>query len=412
MGINLERLKELFSQINSINDISYGDGMTRLAYSKYDKQARELFVKFCQDDGFLVRTDAAGNIFIRRKGKDENLPAVAFGSHLDTVVNGGEFDGILGVLGGLEILRSLNDENIQTTHPLELVVFECEESSRFNIATLGSKVMCGKIGLENLKDLRDFNGEAMSEIFADFGLDLSRIDEAKNLNPNYKSFFELHIEQGPLLELEGLKIGVVSGIAAPHRFSVEIFGEAQHSGTTAMRYRKDALAAAAEIILAVERIATHNAQNSVVATVGNCVVKPGVMNVVPANTKLLIDLRAIDLKNRELAFEEIVKFIKTTEQKRGVKCEIKQLAFDEPVVLDKRLVDLIENEVKAMGASYTVMPSGAGHDAMHMAKICPTGMIFIPSCGGISHNPAEYSSWEQIELGVNLLKKVILKEAK
>lgn len=411
MSINLNRLKELFAEINAINDESFGDGMSRLAYTPQDKTARELFIKRCKEAGLKVRVDAIGNIFARREGSEPNLPAIAFGSHLDTVINGGEFDGILGVLGGLEIVRSLNDENIKTKHPLELIVFECEESSRFNIATLGSKVMCGKLGYEKLKDVKDFRGQEMGEIFSLFGIDIKKVDEAKNLNPNYKSFLEIHIEQGPLLDNEKIQIGVVSAIAAPHRFSVRVIGQPQHSGTTAMKYRNDALCAAAEIILAVEKIAKDNVQNSVVATTGNCTVKPGVMNVVPGETTLLIDLRGINLESRETAYEQIEAEISRIQNARAVKCEIKRLAFDTPCKLDDRLVNLIASEAKGLNLSYEIMPSGAGHDAMHMAEICPTGMVFVPSRAGISHNPLEFSSWDDIQNGLNLFKNVILKEA-
>lgn len=411
MGVNLSRLKDLFIEINSINDYSFGDGMSRLAYTSQDKTARELFIKRCQEAGLSVRVDAIGNIFARREGSEPNLPAIAFGSHLDTVINGGQFDGILGVLGGLEVIRSLNDENIKTKHPLELIVFECEESSRFNIATLGSKVMCGKLGYEKLKDVKDFTGREIGEIFSEFGIDIKRIEEAKNLEPNYKGFFEIHIEQGPLLDNEKIQIGVVSAIAAPHRFSVRVIGQSQHSGTTAMKYRNDALCAAAEIILAVEKIAKDNSQNSVVATTGNCSVKPGVMNVVPGETTLLIDLRGINLQTREDAYAQIISHINKIEEKRGVKCEIKQLGFDTPCKLDERLINLIASEAKGLNLSYEIMPSGAGHDAMHMAEICPTAMIFIPSKDGISHNPSEFSKWDDIENGLNLLKNVILNES-
>ncbi|QCD52171.1 Zn-dependent hydrolase [Campylobacter sp. RM16192] len=411
MSINLDRLKGLFKEINAINDDSFGEGMSRLAYTPQDKAARELFIKRCKEAGLSVRVDAIGNIFARREGNEPNLPAIAFGSHLDTVINGGQFDGILGVLGGLEVICSLNDENIKTKHPLELIVFECEESSRFNIATLGSKVMCGKLGYEKLKEVKDFRSQEIGEIFGEFGIDIKRIEEAKNLEPNYKSFFEIHIEQGPLLDNEKIQIGVVSAIAAPHRFSVRVIGQPQHSGTTAMKYRNDALCAAAEIILAVEKIAKDNAQNSVVATTGNCSVKPGVMNVVPGETTLLVDLRGINLQTREEAYEQILAEISRVEKERVVKCEIKQLAFDTPCKLNDRLINLIASETKVLNLSHEIMPSGAGHDAMHMAEICPTAMIFIPSKNGISHNPAEFSKWDDIEKGVELLRNVILKEA-
>ena len=411
MSINLDRLKALFGEINAINDESFGAGMSRLAYTREDKAARELFIARCKEAGLKVRIDAIGNIFARREGTEPELAAVAFGSHLDTVINGGEFDGILGVLGGLELIRTLNDEGVQTRRPLELVVFECEESSRFNIATLGSKVMCGKLGFEKLKEVRDFQGRPIGEIFSEFGINLASIEKAKNLTPNYESFFELHIEQGPLLYNENIQIGVVNAIAAPHRFSVRVQGQAQHSGTTAMKYRRDALCASAQIVLAVEHVARENAANGVVATAGNCTVKPGVMNVVPGETTLLIDLRGIDLVTREAAYEQILAEISRIETQRGVKCEIKQLAFDEPCALDSRLIKLIAQKAAALGLSFEIMPSGAGHDAMHMSALCPTAMIFIPSKDGISHNPAEFSSWSDIANGVNLLKSVVLEAA-
>lgn len=411
MAINLKRLKELFTEINSVNDTSFGGGISRLAYTDDDKRAREIFINHCKDAGLKVEIDEIGNIFARRDGLDNSLKAVAFGSHLDTVINGGEYDGILGVLGGLEVIRSLNDENIKTKHPLELVVFACEESSRFNISTLGSKTMCGKLDTQKLKSVKDFKNSDINEIFSKFGLNLENIKNIKNRALEYKNFIELHIEQGPLLYNENIQIGVVSAIAAPHRFSIKIKGEAQHSGTTAMKYRTDALCAAAKIILAVESVAKRYANEGVVATCGNCIVSPGVMNVVPGEAKLLVDLRGINLKTRDNAYNDILSEINLIQKECGFEYEIEKLAFDEPVALDSDMIDLIKQEALNLKYSCEIMPSGAGHDAMHVCEFCKTGMIFIPSKDGISHNPAEFSSDEDMERGVNLLKNVVLKLA-
>lgn len=411
MSINLQRLKALFNEINSINDTTFGAGLTRLAYTKHDKLARDIFINHCIDAGLKVRVDEIGNIFARKDGIDNSLKPVAFGSHLDSVINGGEYDGILGVLGGLEIICSLNDMNIKTLHPLELVVFACEESSRFNISTLGSKAMTHKLTKEKLQNVKDFQNNNLVDIFKDFGLDLENLKDIKNQAKEYKSFLEIHIEQGPLLDNENLQIGIVSAIAAPHRFKIIIQGEAQHSGTTAMKYRNDALCAAAEIILSIEKTAIKHSQNSIVATCGNCIVSPGVMNVVPGATTLLVDLRGISLNARNAAFNDIKAEIDKVQNTRKFKYQIEELAFDNPSVLDENLINLIKQKAQNMKLTNTIMPSGAGHDSMHMCEFCPTAMIFIPSKGGISHNPAEFSSFEDIQNGLNLLKNVILKVA-
>lgn len=409
--MNLDRLKELFASINSVTDDSMGDGINRLAYTPHDKKARELFKKECENAGLDVREDSVGNIFARRKGGDDTLAPVAFGSHLDTVVNGGEFDGILGVLAGLELMRSLNDEHISTKRALELIVFACEESSRFNISTLGSKVLSKKLSSGSLTSVKDYKSRALSDIFLEFGLDVSRVDSAADDFKAPECFFELHIEQGPLLDNEKIQIGIVSAIAAPLRFRLDIAGEAQHSGTTALKYRHDALCAAAEIILGIENIAKEMAENGVVATVGECKVAPGVMNVVPASASLLVDLRGISKEDRALAYERIIHIANEVSSRRGTTYKSTLLAVDEPVVLDGELVNLISQSAKELELSHVVMPSGAGHDSMHMADLCPTGMIFVPSKGGVSHNPAEHTDWADIMAGVRLLRDVVLKAA-
>ncbi|BCX79376.1 Zn-dependent hydrolase [Campylobacter sp. 19-13652] len=409
--MNADRLSALFKQINSISDDSMGAGINRLAYSAHDKKAREVFKQECENAGLLVRQDAVGNIFARRSGACDGLPAVLFGSHLDTVINGGEFDGTLGVLAGLEVIRSLNDEGIITRRPLELVVFACEESSRFNVSTLGSKVLTKKLNKDKFVKLRDYKDMSICDIFSEFGLDAFRACDASEDFSVPHCFFELHIEQGPVLEKEGLDVGVVSAISAPFRFCLEITGAGAHSGTTAMKYRQDALCAGAEMVLLIEHVAKDMADCGVVATVGDCRVHPGVMNVVPGCVKLLVDLRGISLKSRQEAYERIINLCVQVASERGVKCVSKELSSDDPVSLDDGMIDLICKNAKSLGLSHKVMPSGAGHDSMHMADICKTGMIFVPSRSGISHNPAEYTDLSYICAGTRLLRSVVLEAA-
>ncbi|MCR1836492.1 Zn-dependent hydrolase [Rodentibacter caecimuris] len=408
MLVNLQRVQHLIEKLASISSSS--DELTRLAFTTEDEKAHNVIIELCRQYNLSVKRDAIGNLFIRKAGKEDHLPAVAFGSHIDTVVNAGKFDGPLGVIGGLEILLQLCEQNIQTRYPLELIVFTCEESSRFNFATLGSKVMCGVINQEKLSRLRDKQGNTLAEAMAKIGMDFNLINQAKRDGKEFKCFFELHIEQGPRLANENKTIGVVTGIAAPIRGIVRINGQADHSGATAMHYRHDALLGGAELSLAIEQAAI-NAKHSTVATVGNLTAKPGVMNVVPGYCELLVDIRGTHTEARDSVLAVLQKEIENVAEKRGLSIEFQLISKDNPVVLPQAMIEQIENAAKSLGYSYEIMPSGAGHDAMHMATLCPTGMIFVPSHLGISHNPLEFTKWKDIEAGIKVLQKVVLEQA-
>ncbi|OOF88812.1 Zn-dependent hydrolase [Rodentibacter ratti] len=408
MSINLQRVQHLIEKLASISSSS--DELTRLAFTPEDEKAHDVIIELCRQYNLSIRRDAIGNLFIRKAGKEDHLPAVAFGSHIDTVVNAGKFDGPLGVIGGLEILLQLCEQNIQTRYPLELIIFTCEESSRFNFATLGSKVMCGLANQEKLSQLRDKQDNTLAEAMTKLGMDFNLIHQAKRDGKDFKCFFELHIEQGPRLENENKTIGVVTGIAAPIRGIVRIDGQADHSGATAMHYRHDALLGGAELSLAIEQAAIK-AKHSTVATVGNLSAKPGVMNVVPGYCELLVDIRGTDIQARDYVLEVLQNEIENVAQKRGLSIEFQLISKDNPVVLPQEMIEQIENAAKSLGYSYEIMPSGAGHDAMHMATLCPTGMIFVPSHLGISHNPLEFTEWKDIEAGIKVLQKVVLEQA-
>ncbi|OOF54946.1 Zn-dependent hydrolase [Rodentibacter genomosp. 2] len=408
MLINLQRVQHLIEKLASISSSS--DELTRLAFTPEDEEAHDVIIELCRQYNLSIRRDTIGNLYIRKAGKEDHLPAVAFGSHIDTVVNAGKFDGPLGVIGGLEILIQLCEQNIQTRYPLELIIFTCEESSRFNFATLGSKVMCGMTNQKKLSQLCDKQGNTLAEAMAKIGMDFNLIHQAKRDGKDFKCFFELHIEQGPRLENENKTIGVVTGIAAPIRGIVRINGQADHSGATAMHYRHDALLGGAELSLAIEQAAV-NAKHSTVATVGNLTAKPGVMNVVPGYCELLVDIRGINTEARDSVLAVLQSEIKNVAKKRGLSIKFQLISKDNPVVLPQEMIERIENAAKSLGYSYEIMPSGAGHDAMHMAALCPTGMIFVPSHLGISHNPLEFTDWKDIEAGIKVLQKVVLDQA-
>ncbi|WP_032093092.1 Zn-dependent hydrolase [Necropsobacter rosorum] len=408
MSVNLSRIQTIIEKLAAIS--SAPDNLTRLAFSREDAIARAYLIDLCKEYDLQVSTDAIGNVVIRKAGLADDLPAVAFGSHIDTVINAGKFDGPLGVATGLDILFHVCEQKLQTRYPLELIIFACEESSRFNYATLGSKVLCGVANQAALSTLRDKQGIGLPEALAEIGLDFTRISQAKRSGNEFKCFFELHIEQGPRLENEEKTIGIVSGIAAPIRCIVRIAGRADHSGATAMHYRHDALLGGAELALALEQAAIR-AGHGTVATVGNLTAKPGVMNVVPGSAELLVDIRGIHTPARESVFNTLQQEMERIAEKRGLTITLQLISSDPPVLLAEPLIQHIRQMTETLGYAYEIMPSGAGHDAMHMAKLCPTGMIFVPSKNGISHNPQEFTRWEDIEAGATVLQQVVLEQA-
>lgn len=407
--MSLTRIEQTLTKISEFSDP--GKGMNRLAYSDVERKAMHYVMELCKGEGMQVRLDAVGNLIARREGTNPNLPAVAFGSHIDTVYEAGKYDGTLGVIAALEIIRRFNDKEIETEHPLELIAFTCEESARFNFSTLGSKAVAGSLEKEDILNLQDKNGLFLRDEFTKNSLSVDDIEKAKRDGKDFKVFFELHIEQGPVLEKEGKQIGVVTAIAAPARFRLQIAGEASHSGTTPMNYRKDAFLGAAEIALALEDAAILEEVNGTVATIGVCDIFPSAMNTVPGAAELKIDIRSTSAISREKVIEQLKVAIARAQEKRGLQIDYTQLSNEPPIRMDQAVVTGLQETCEANGMSYKLMPSGAGHDAMNMAQLCPVGMIFIPSKNGLSHNPEEYSSLEQIAVGIDLLEKEVLKWA-
>lgn len=404
--IQKERLAKDFEAMARLTDV--GDGINRLAFTDADWAGRQYIVDRMIDAGLTVEADGFGNVIGYKAGKNPDLPVVMVGSHTDSVPNGGNYDGVVGVLSAIEAVRSMTEDNVEHDHTIAVVDFMCEESSRFGAATLGSKAMRGELTLDDLHRLVDKKGISIYEALQSRNLNPDGIETMEYTRP-VKAFTEIHIEQGKVLEHEQKKIGIVTGIAAPERFYVTIRGNADHSGATPMNLRHDALCGASKIILGIEEIAFMQEEPPVVGTVGVVEVVPGAMNVIPGAVKLGVDIRSISKVARDSVVTLIKEFIDVICEKRGLSYTIEPIAQDHPVAMHPAMIREIEGAVKAVDVEYMTMPSGAGHDAMHWADVVPTGMIFIPCREGISHNPAEFADMADIITGAKVLDTVLRK---
>lgn len=402
--IQKERLQKDFDAMARLTGL--GEGINRLAFTDADWEGRQYIIDRMTDAGLDVELDGFGNVIGYKVGTNPDLPVVMVGSHTDSVPNGGDYDGVAGVLSAIEVVRSIIDDGFEHDHTIAVVDFMCEESSRFGAATLGSKAMRGKLTLNDLHRLVDKQGISLYDALKERKLHPDDI-ESMAYNQPVKAFIEMHIEQGKVLEHKQKQIGIVSGIAAPERFYVTICGNADHSGATPMNLRHDALCGASKIILGIEEVTSMQEEPPVVGTVGIAEVVPGAMNVIPGSVKLGVDIRSISKVARDSVVFLIKELIEVIAEKRGLSYTIEPIAQDHPVAMHPAMIREIEEAVKSVGIDYMTMPSGAGHDAMHWTEVAPTGMIFIPCRDGISHNPAEFAAMNDIVVGAEVLENVI-----
>jgi len=408
--------RRLLRDLNAVSRIGIGDhgSVTRLVFSIKELRGRQFLIHLMRQAGLQVHIDRIGNIFGRLDGSNPKAPAVLVGSHLDTVLHGGKFDGTMGVIGALEAVRALKEQKVMLRSPVEVVCFVGEESSRFGYSTLGSSLVAGEVHGADLSNAADAQGTRLEDILSSLGIYRSNLRSMRRDPASVKAYLELHIEQGPILEAKKKPIGVVTSIAAPTRFRVVFTGQADHSGTTPMEMRKDALVAASELVVAVEKISRRYSRmekGRVVGTVGAMKIEPGVINAIPGKAELSVDIRSITASAKNRVVRLVQAKIREIARRRHVRIEILPIREENPVPLDKRLVHLLKECCEAKGIAYEVMPSGAGHDAMQMAKITPSGMLFIPSRRGISHSPLEWSDPEDICLGTQLLLDSIVRVA-
>jgi N-carbamoyl-L-amino-acid hydrolase len=402
---NVDRLRRDVESLSEFTD-SDAYGYTRISFSLEDRQARNYIRELMEKEaGLNVYVDAAGNMIGRREGKLAG-PCIMVGSHLDTVPGGGRFDGIVGVVAGLEVARGFEKGNISLRHPLEVVIFLAEEPSPFGISTVGSRGMTGKLSNEILKSLEDPDGRSLFEAIQQMGGAPSNIAASSKSSEDILAYIELHIEQGSSLFSLDIPVGVVTGIVGIHRGNIQITGRIDHSGTTPMEARRDALAAASEAILSFEEICKN--MDGVVGTFGRIEVFPNSLNVVPGSAVLGMDLRSLDECKAEEAIALIRKAFDKIEDRRDVLINSEIELSSKPVIFDTKMVKRIGQVCSSLRIPFIEMPSGAGHDAGHIAELAPVGMIFIPSKDGRSHCPDEWSEFEHICFGTEVLAEVIV----
>jgi ureidoglycolate amidohydrolase len=380
--------------------------VTRVVYSGVDLSARAMVKKLFREAGLSVREDAIGDTFARWDGTRDDLAAVATGSHIDAIPYSGKFDGTVGVLGAIEAVRALGRAGFRPVRPIEIVLFTSEEPTRFGIGCLGSRGMCGSLSAAALASLRDSEGNTLEALRRDAGFGGALADVRLREN-RFAAFVELHIEQGPLLERGGIPIGVVTAIAAPAALKVTWEGEGGHAGAVLMDGRRDALCAAAEAVLEVERAARLAGSPDTVATTGVCRVHPGAINSIPERVTLEIDVRDIDPEPRDQVIGTIGRAVGEIAARRGVAAIVECLNSDPPARASEHVIAVIRAACEEEGLASMPMISRAYHDSLFMARIAPAGMIFIPCKGGISHRPDESATPLDIGRGVAVLARTL-----
>lgn len=401
-------MDRLLAELMTLAKISEAEPpvVTRVVFSEADRRARAYVKGLCTEAGLTISEDAVGNTFARWQGSEAQLAPVGTGSHIDAIPNAGLYDGCVGVLGGLEAIRVLKQLGYKPRRSIELVIFTAEEPTRFGIGCLGSRMMAGVLKPEKARAFRDKEGRGLEELRGAAGFQGS-LDSVRLNAGRFHQFVELHIEQGPLLEQEGVDVGLVTHIAAPASVQIVLEGEGGHAGGKLMPGRKDALAAAAELILALEAAAKASGSIDTVATVGVCEVFPGAVNSIPSRVHLETDVRDIDTKRRDGVLEILEKKCAELEARRGVRITTHLVNADPPATCDEQILAALEKAAKESGKTYRKMVSRAYHDSLFMARIAPVAMLFIPCRGGVSHRPDEYASPEWIGSGVHVLARAL-----
>ena len=407
-GERLREHLETYSTFGRPVGGTFADGVTRVGFSDADIQGREWLKARMRDAGLAVRTDAAGNLFGRREGSDAQAKPVLFGSHIDSVPQGGNFDGPLGVMAALTILETLARAGVRPKRPIEMVAWTSEEGVAFNKGLFGSTA--ATIGLKPAELEERWQDQTLGRALRRLGGDPQKVT-APSIRPgDYSAYLELHIEQAQRLTRGGATIGIVEGIVAIVRHPVTVRGMANHAGTTAMPDRRDALVAASEIVLAVNRIAASR-QGNQVATVGILEVKPGAANVIPGRVDLMVEMRDLSRQTLEAMTAELRSELDRIAAARRVEIDFRPQAAREGVPCAPEIQKRIGDAAARRGWKTLRVPSGAGHDASNLAPICPIGMIFVPSVEGISHNPKEFTTWEDCQRGAQILADVLLELA-
>lgn len=401
MQINSTRLQQHFEAMSLIGKIGE-TGTNRPAHSTDEKKAFELAATWMQEAGMITRIDNFGNLVGRYEGKDSSLPVLMMGSHLDSQPYGGRFDGVAGVLCAIEVVKTMHDNGIVPNRSIDVISFADEEGWRFNKGLFGSRGILGKLEEGELQRA-DKDGITRQQALLDFGCDITKFKESEYAANSIFCFLELHIEQGPVLEIAQKPVGIVSGISGPLWWTLKLKGMAGHAGSVPMPLRKDAMLGAAEIIVALNQIATQDPTTPTVATVGTCNVFPASRNIIAEEVTVTIDLRDIDIERRNKYEQQLRKKIDEITAKHQLSYTISEDTNSEPRYCANWIKQIIANECKKLNLDAPELMSGPFHDSLPMSYVCDYGMIFIRCKDGISHNPLEYSSYEDLAIGANVL---------
>ncbi|WP_216831329.1 Zn-dependent hydrolase [Alkalihalobacterium elongatum] len=399
--INVERLWSRIEELSGIGKTA-DNGVTRFSYTREEYEANELVKRYMQQAGLEVYYDAVGNL-IGSKSGNKDLPTILLGSHIDTVPNGGKFDGSLGVLTAIEVMESLQDQQILLDHPVKVIAFKDEEGSRFGFGMIGSLAVAGNLNSKAL-ERKDKDGFSIRDALIEYGYDPENIQVAQMTD--VKMYLELHIEQGKVLENNEAPVGIVTGIAGPLWLKFKLTGEAEHAGATPMGQRKDPLVAASLIIAEIEKLA--NQYEDAVATVGTLSLTPGGVNVIPGSVEFTIDLRDISEQVRGRLEKEIRDFATTIVSERKIDLTIEELQRVAPVICSQQIQETIQQSISELDYPVVSLPSGAGHDAMQFKDAFPVGMIFVRSKDGISHNPKEFTAKEDVKAGAEVMLRTLI----
>jgi N-carbamoyl-L-amino-acid hydrolase len=405
LEIDQERLNSEIETLAAFSDAE-PPAVTRVVFTPTDLKARAWIKARCQEAGLTVREDAIGNTFARWSGTDPNAPVVGTGSHIDAIPNAGKYDGVVGVVGGLEAIRALQRSGFRPRHSIELLVFTSEEPTRFGIGCLGSRLLSGTLSPDAAHKLKDKDEASLEDVRRNSGF-AENLEQVKLPVGYYQAFVELHIEQGPLLEREHVPLGVVERIAAPASLRLTIEGAGGHAGGVLMPDRRDALCAAAELILALEHAAKSSGAIDTVATVGICDVFPGAVNSIPARVKISVDVRDTDLARRDGVMKALEAASQATAAKRQVAIHSELLNADAPAESGVAVVSALTKACERHGFRYKPMTSRAYHDSLFISRIAPVAMLFIPCRNGYSHRPDEFASSEDIARGTLVLAETL-----
>lgn len=405
LEINKERLVSEVEALAAFSDAE-APAVTRVVFTPKDMEARAWIRARCEDAGLVVRQDAIGNTFGRWTGSHAALPVVGTGSHIDAIPHAGKYDGVVGVLGGLEAIRALQQAGFRPRHGIELLIFTSEEPTRFGIGCLGSRLLSGTLSADAARKLADSDGASVEDVRRKAGF-TGELEQVKLGSGYYKAFVELHIEQGPILEREHVPLGVVERIAAPASLRMTVEGAGGHAGAVLMLDRKDALCAAAELILAVEQAAQNSGAIDSVATVGICDVFPGAVNSIPARVRISVDIRDTSLARRDGVVRALEESCRSTSAKRQVTIHSEWLNSDVPAECNPGIVAALCEACEKHGFRSLSMTSRAYHDSLFISRIAPVAMLFIPCRNGFSHRPDEYASPDDIAQGTLVLAETL-----